>query len=181
MIGPPQISKNQPQGRPFPKGRSGNPGGRPRRTEEKAETQSRPQGERMIARAWGAVGRQVPLAGLFIIVSADPVAPRHRPNRLYQGASGAQCLGRVRVVCAMGGRPRLAHRPSVCSTVAAGHRRVRPASGCRASARGSGFTMREGVVANYPVARRSPSGSARGALAASARPAVRRDGIAKLS
>jgi hypothetical protein len=37
MIGPPQISKNQPRGRPFPKGRSGNPGGRPRRTDEEAE------------------------------------------------------------------------------------------------------------------------------------------------
>ena len=36
MIGPPQISKNQPRGRPFPKGVSGNPGGRPRRTVDEA-------------------------------------------------------------------------------------------------------------------------------------------------
>jgi hypothetical protein len=36
MLGPPQISKNQTRGRPFAKGGSGNPGGRPRRTEEEA-------------------------------------------------------------------------------------------------------------------------------------------------
>ena len=36
MLGPPQISKNLPRGRPFIKGVSGNPGGRPRRTDDEA-------------------------------------------------------------------------------------------------------------------------------------------------
>jgi hypothetical protein len=33
----PQISKNLPRGRPFAKSRSGNPGGRPKRTPEEAQ------------------------------------------------------------------------------------------------------------------------------------------------
>jgi hypothetical protein len=37
MIGPPQISKNLPRGRPFRKGASGNPGGRPKRTPEEVQ------------------------------------------------------------------------------------------------------------------------------------------------
>ena len=37
MIGPPQISKNLPRGQPFAKGRSGNPGGRPKRTPEESQ------------------------------------------------------------------------------------------------------------------------------------------------
>jgi len=37
MIGPPAISKNMPRGRPFNKGKSGNPLGRPKRTPEEAE------------------------------------------------------------------------------------------------------------------------------------------------
>lgn len=32
-----KISKNQPRGRPFPKGISGNPGGRPKRTPDEVE------------------------------------------------------------------------------------------------------------------------------------------------
>jgi hypothetical protein len=32
MIGPPQISKNLLRGKPFLKGKPGNPGGRPKRT-----------------------------------------------------------------------------------------------------------------------------------------------------
>lgn len=32
-----KISKNQPRGRPFPKGVSGNPGGRPKRTEDEVQ------------------------------------------------------------------------------------------------------------------------------------------------
>jgi hypothetical protein len=37
MTAPAQISKNLPRGRPFAKGRSGNPGGRPKRTPEEAQ------------------------------------------------------------------------------------------------------------------------------------------------
>jgi hypothetical protein len=37
MIGPPAISKNMPRGRPFTKGKSGNPLGRPKRTLEETQ------------------------------------------------------------------------------------------------------------------------------------------------
>jgi hypothetical protein len=37
MIGPPAISKNMPRGRPFQKGESGNPRGRPKQTPEEVE------------------------------------------------------------------------------------------------------------------------------------------------
>jgi hypothetical protein len=37
MPGVGEISKKQPRGRPFPKGVSGNPGGRPKRTEEEVQ------------------------------------------------------------------------------------------------------------------------------------------------
>jgi hypothetical protein len=37
MIGPPAISKNRPRGRPFQKGKSGNPSGRPKRTEDEVQ------------------------------------------------------------------------------------------------------------------------------------------------
>lgn len=37
MNGLAAISKNQPRGRPFPKGMSGNPTGRPRRTDEETQ------------------------------------------------------------------------------------------------------------------------------------------------
>lgn len=37
MPGVGEISKKQPRGRPFPKGISGNPGGRPKRTDEEVQ------------------------------------------------------------------------------------------------------------------------------------------------
>ena len=110
MTGLAQITKNQPRGKPFPKGVSGNPGGRPRRTLEEIQLeeacrQKTPEAlavvfslmreaknERVklaaaqivLERGWGKARERVELSPMEVVVSRD-ISPEQGYLMMLEG------------------------------------------------------------------------------------------------